>query len=114
MESKLTHEIKKDLHDLIGQCMKTIDLVLEEHGEDMSSITMDDAYAIDEIVFCCGQCNWFAGADERNDFNCEWVCDECYKEMDPEEDLDGTVEDMDKMVEFCFPRTTSFPKLFTS
>lgn len=77
--SKTVEEIAEELR---GSC-QFLCVVLERN--DMHGMDNDPAFcaALDGIVFCCEQCEWWCEQSEMGDRDDDrWICQECTDEED--------------------------------
>lgn len=72
--------------DLIGSAQSIQYHITGLSLEDYYDNEMDlNTELFDSIVFNCTGCNWYCGADECNDVDGEWFCDDCAREIEGKE-----------------------------
>lgn len=54
--------------------------------DEIEELTLEECKELDSLVFNCVACNWWCDAEECNEDEAEWVCDECYRDRHPKED----------------------------
>ncbi len=60
--------------------------VCEKHGMEGAEDDTDFCQQIDQLVFCCEQCDWWCEISEMADHpDNDLVCDDCYKGSDEDE-----------------------------
>ena len=70
----LTDEQKRLAHDLVGTCTMSNPQWFEDLIESGSKEALLE---LDDIVFCCAGCGWWCAAEECNELDAEWFCDDC-------------------------------------
>lgn len=65
---------------LEGQCVLSLEQVLEEMGLEGMENDADVCTQVDDRVFCCEGCDWWCLAEELNNDGDENLCDECNDE----------------------------------
>ena len=65
-------KISKIADDLRGTCSANIDL---------DDYTEEELSELDELVFCCTECNWWSDKEECEESDLgEWICQQCHSE----------------------------------
>lgn len=71
----LTHDqLEAVVYKLEGQCLLSLENVLEELGLEGMENDPDVCTQVDDRVFCCDECGWWCSTDELNDGQ---LCDDC-------------------------------------
>ena len=66
-------KIDEIAEELRGQCMLSLEDILEREGIDENDF--DHSY-LDSLVFLCEDCGWWCEISEMNDSG-DWVCEDC-------------------------------------
>lgn len=71
--------------DIVGTC-GTLSDTCAYHGVSEDDFTEENWNTFNEIVFECEGCGWWCEVGERNYYDGEDVCDDCYDEKNYEEE----------------------------
>lgn len=84
---KLTFEqLETAVNRLEGQCMVTVEQALEEQNLAHLFDDPEVEAQIQEKVFLCEKCGWWAGTEELNNEGPQELCDQCHEEEEDDED----------------------------
>jgi hypothetical protein len=80
--------VESIIADLTGTCQSLTE-VCEDHNLDHpDELDFYELNEIDQNIFCCDFCGWWCDDSERNWYDGESYCDDDYREVRNEDDLD--------------------------
>lgn len=80
-------QINKIASMLEGTCGTLYGVLDRLYDTDEDAMSLADCHALDDLVFCCEQCNWWFEQGEMGENASDaWVCVECCGSADSEEE----------------------------
>lgn len=70
----MSKSIEEIAYELQGTCL-SLHEVLERNDMDGADNDAEFCARLDELVFCCNDCNWWFEIHEMSD--ADWICCEC-------------------------------------
>lgn len=76
----MTKTVDEIAYELQGSC-QSLQNVLERHDMDGMDDDLEFCHALDRLVFCCEQCEWWFEQSEMGERDDDrWICRECTDE----------------------------------